>query len=65
MHIYTEALAQYAGENVTPEIEEALGRVKAKHHARLVAEVAELTHEELMDARMDGELAGIVAGVAE
>lgn len=50
MFIYEEAAARYVG-RTDPEVEAAMLRVQDKHHNRLVNEVMDLIHEELMDAR--------------
>jgi hypothetical protein len=51
VYIYEEALARYRGSNVDAEIEAAMMRVQEKHHNRLVNDVVELLHDELLAGR--------------
>lgn len=52
-NIYTDALAYYGGDTITDEMRAALERVQEHDHDALVRQVADMIHEQLLDARTD------------
>ncbi|MEL7667712.1 MAG: helix-turn-helix domain-containing protein [Actinomycetota bacterium] len=63
--IYTDALTYYAGDQITDEMRAAIERVEAYNHRVLVMQVADLLHEELMDARDDDAGTGVTGTLRE